>query len=58
VEEVLAPAEIFFSLNIKREILAAVTLMEEVVRKREGSVSEFETLLHYIRKKGIEFNLG
>jgi hypothetical protein len=57
-EEVLAPAEIFFSLNIKREILAAVTLMEEVVRKREGSVSEFETLLHYIRKKGIEFNLG
>jgi tetratricopeptide (TPR) repeat protein len=57
-KEVLEATEIFFSLNINREILGAVILLEEIVRKREQSVSEFETVLRHIREKAITFNLG
>lgn len=55
--EVLESAEVFHALEIHREILGCVILLEEAFRVKEASIELLEGTVRYIRRRSMELTV-
>lgn len=55
--EVLDSAEVFHALEIHREILGCVILLEEAFRVKEASIELLEGTVRYIRRRSMELTV-
>jgi tetratricopeptide (TPR) repeat protein len=57
VQEGLESTEMFFSLNIQRELLGSVLFLEECFKSETLSLSAIEKTIRFLRRKQVELGL-